>query len=77
MAAESRTPCGVGIYGIDFYMIVDPFKKAVTLMSEPHASGYAQVVEIPYGQPVSFTLATGERVKIDTGTFLTRGGTGE
>ncbi len=60
-----------GRYGIDFYMIADPFKKTVTLMSEPHASGYGRVVEIPYGQLVGFTLATGERVKIDTSTFPT------
>jgi hypothetical protein len=61
-----------GRYGIDFYMIADPFKKTVTLMSEPRASGYGRVIEIPYGRPVGFTLATGERVKIDTGTFPTR-----
>lgn len=61
-----------GRFGIDFYMIADPFKKTVTLMSEPHASGYGRVLEIPYGQPVGFTLATGERVKIDTSTFPTR-----
>ncbi|MGW1746315.1 hypothetical protein ACWCRD_11985 [Streptomyces sp. NPDC002092] len=53
-------------------MIADPFKQMVTLMSEPQASGYGRGVEIPYGQPVGFTLATGERVKIDTGTFPTR-----
>jgi hypothetical protein len=61
-----------GRFGIDFYMIADPFKKVVTLMSEPHASGYGRVVEIPYGESVSLTLATGERVKIDTSTFPTR-----
>ena len=61
-----------GRFGIDFYMIADPFKKVVTLMSEPQASGYGQVVRIPYGQSVSFTLATGERVKIDTSSFPTR-----
>ncbi len=61
-----------GRFGIDVYMIADPFKKMVTLMSEPHASGYGRVVEIPYGDPVGFTLATGERVVIDTGTFPTR-----
>ncbi|WP_406172609.1 Uma2 family endonuclease [Streptomyces sp. NBC_00996] len=43
-----------GRYGIDFYMIADPFKKMVTLMSEPHASGYGRAAEIPYGQTVSF-----------------------
>jgi Uma2 family endonuclease len=62
-----------GRYGIDFYLIADPFKKTVTLMSEPHASGYGRAVEIPYGEPVSFTLATGEGVKVDTSTFPTRG----
>ncbi|MFJ8081766.1 hypothetical protein ACIQ6Y_14250 [Streptomyces sp. NPDC096205] len=41
-------------------------------MSEPPASGYGRVVEIPYGEPVTFTLATGERVEIDTSTFPTR-----
>ncbi|MEV0639644.1 Uma2 family endonuclease [Streptomyces sp. NPDC050619] len=61
-----------GRYGIDFYMIADPLKKTVTLMSELHASGYGRVVEIPYGHAVGFTLATGERVKIDTSTFPTR-----
>ncbi len=61
-----------GRFGIDYYMIADPFKKVVTLMSEPHASGYDRVVEIPYGEQVSLTLATGERVKIDTSTFPTR-----
>lgn len=61
-----------GRFGIDYYMIADPFKKVVTLMSEPHASGYDRVVEIPYGESVSLTLATGERVKIDTSTFPTR-----
>lgn len=61
-----------GRFGIDHYMIADPFKKVVTLMSEPHASGYDRVVEIPYGEQVSLTLATGERVKIDTSTFPTR-----
>ncbi|MEU1692368.1 hypothetical protein ABZ590_12745 [Streptomyces hirsutus] len=53
-------------------MIADPFTTTVTLMSEPHAAGYGRVVEIPYGEPVIFTLATGERVEIDTGTFPTR-----
>ncbi|WP_330293827.1 Uma2 family endonuclease [Streptomyces sp. NBC_00576] len=61
-----------GRFGIDFYMIADPFKKTVTLLSEPHASGYGRTVETPYGEPVSFTLATGERVKVDTSTFPTR-----
>ncbi|WP_206440268.1 Uma2 family endonuclease [Streptomyces scabichelini] len=61
-----------GRFGIDFYMIADPFKKVVTLMSEPHASGYGRAVEVPYGETVSFTLATGERVKIDTSTFPSR-----
>lgn len=61
-----------GRFGIDVYMIADPFKQMVTLMSEPHASGYGRVVEIPYGDPVGFTLATGERFVIDTGTFPTR-----
>jgi hypothetical protein len=61
-----------GRFGIDVYMIADPFNAIVTLMSEPHASGYDRLVEIPYGQPVSFTLATGERVRIDTSTFPTR-----
>lgn len=61
-----------GRFGIDFYMIADPFKKTVTLLSEPHASGYGRAVETPYGEPVSFTLATGERVKVDTSTFPTR-----
>ncbi|MCD9873639.1 Uma2 family endonuclease [Streptomyces guryensis] len=65
-----------GRFGVDFYMIADPFKQTVTLMSEPHASGYGRVIEIPYGQPVGFTLATGERVKIDTGTFPTRAADG-
>ena len=61
-----------GRFGIDFYMIADPFKTMVTLMSEPCASGYGRAVEIPYGEPVSFTLATGERVEIDTRTFPVR-----
>lgn len=61
-----------GRYGVDFYMIADPFKKVVTLMSEPQPSGYGQVVEVPYGETVEFTLATGERVAIDTSTFPTR-----
>ncbi|MFI9610452.1 Uma2 family endonuclease [Streptomyces sp. NPDC052023] len=61
-----------GRYGIDVYLIADPFKKAVTLMTEPHASGYGRTVEIPYGSPVAFTLATGERVTIDTSTFPSR-----
>ncbi|MGY0069017.1 hypothetical protein ACWZEH_19950 [Streptomyces sp. QTS137] len=59
-------------FPIDFYMIADPLRTTVTLMSEPHAAGYARVVEIPYGEPVSFTPATGERVEIGTGTFPTR-----
>jgi Uma2 family endonuclease len=61
-----------GRFGIDFYMIADPFQKVVTLMSEPHASGYGRAVEVPYGETVSFTLATGERVKVDTSTFPSR-----
>jgi len=61
-----------GRYGIDVYLIADPFKKAVTLMTEPYAGGYGRAVEIPYGRPVTFTLATGERVTIDTSTFPTR-----
>lgn len=61
-----------GRFGIEFYMIADPFRKAVTLMTEPRDSGYGQSVEIPYGQVVAFTLATGERVKIDTSTFPVR-----
>ncbi|GHE74259.1 hypothetical protein GCM10018782_54980 [Streptomyces griseoaurantiacus] len=61
-----------GRYGIDFYLIADPFKRMVTLMSEPHASGYGKVAETPYGRPVVFTLATGERITIDTSTFPVR-----
>ncbi|WP_246563501.1 Uma2 family endonuclease [Streptomyces roseirectus] len=61
-----------GRYGIDVYLLADPFKKAVTLMTEPHSNGYGRAVEIPYGHPVSFTLATGERVTIDTSTFPAR-----
>ncbi|MDT0614234.1 hypothetical protein [Streptomyces lancefieldiae] len=53
-------------------MIADPFKAVVTLLSEPHASGYGRAVEIPYGEPVVFTLAIGERVEIDTRTFPAR-----
>ncbi len=61
-----------GRFGIDFYLVADPFKAMVTVMSEPHGSGYGRTAEVPYGQPVSFTLATGERVEIDTATFPTR-----
>ncbi|MFE9453598.1 Uma2 family endonuclease [Streptomyces sp. NPDC006739] len=61
-----------GRSGIDFYMIADPFRKTVTMMSKPHASGYGRAAEIPYGRPVGFTPATGERVRIDTSTFPAR-----
>ncbi|MFE5599904.1 Uma2 family endonuclease [Streptomyces coelicoflavus] len=61
-----------GRFGIGFYLVADSFKAMVTVMSEPHGSGYGRTAEIPYGQPVSFTPATGERVEIDTATFPTR-----
>ncbi|CAL9494520.1 Uma2 family endonuclease [Streptomyces sp. enrichment culture] len=61
-----------GRFGIDFYLVADPFKATVTVMPEPHGSGYGRTAEIPYGQPVSFTLASGERIEIDTATFPTR-----
>ncbi|MFB7084127.1 Uma2 family endonuclease [Streptomyces sp. NPDC056296] len=61
-----------GRFGIDFYPVADPFKAMVTVMSEPYGSGYGRTAEIPYGQPVSFTLVTGERIEIDTATFRRR-----
>ncbi|MFB6555711.1 hypothetical protein [Streptomyces sp. NPDC056405] len=61
-----------GRFGINFYLVADPFKAMVTVMSEPHAAGYGRVVEVPYGRPVSFTLASGGRVEIDTRAFPTR-----
>jgi Uma2 family endonuclease len=61
-----------GRFGIDLYIIADPFTRIVTLKSEPHAAGYGQTKEIPYGESLVFTLATGERVKVDTGTFPSR-----
>lgn len=67
-----RTVQKYGRYGIEYYMIADPFKEVVTLMSEPHASGYGRVAEIPYSEKVGLTLATGERLTIDTSTFPTR-----
>lgn len=62
-----------GRFGIDLYIIADPFTKIVTLMSEPHAAGYGGgTKEIPYGESPVFTLATGERVEVDTSTFPSR-----
>ncbi|MBO8194126.1 Uma2 family endonuclease [Streptomyces oryzae] len=59
-------------FGIDLYLIADPFKKLCTLMTEPHATGYAKVKEIPYGEPLTLTLSTGERIEVDTSTFPVR-----
>jgi len=59
-------------FGIDFYLIADPFKKLCTLMTEPHATGYSKVKEIPYGEPLRLTLSTGERIEVDTSTFPVR-----
>lgn len=58
-----------GRYAIEFCVIADPFRKVVTLMTEPRDSGHGRSVEIPHGQVVAFTLATGERVKIDRAPF--------
>ncbi|RCG20905.1 Uma2 family endonuclease [Streptomyces diacarni] len=59
-------------FGVDLYVIADPFKKLCTLMTEPYATGYAKVEEIPYGEPLRLTLSTGERVEIDTSAFPVR-----
>ncbi|NSC23609.1 Uma2 family endonuclease [Streptomyces albus subsp. chlorinus] len=59
-------------FGIDLYLIADPFKQLCTLMTEPHATGYAKVKEIPYGEPLTLTLSTGERIEVDTANFPVR-----
>lgn len=59
-------------FGIELYLIADPFKQLCTLMTEPHATGYAEVQEIPYGEPLTLTLSTGERIEIDTSEFPVR-----
>ncbi|MFI8851364.1 Uma2 family endonuclease [Streptomyces sp. 891-h] len=59
-------------FGIELYLIADPFKKLCTLMTEPHATGYAKVKEIPYGEPLTLTLSSGERIEIDTSDFPVR-----
>ncbi|MGP3985376.1 Uma2 family endonuclease [Streptomyces sp. 3N207] len=59
-------------FGIDLYLIADPFKQLCTLLTEPHATGYGKVKEIPYGQPFRLTLSTGERIEVDTSDFPVR-----
>ncbi|GAA2628415.1 Uma2 family endonuclease [Streptomyces axinellae] len=61
-----------GRFGIDCYLIADPFKQVCTVMTESHATGYAKVEEVPYGEPVTLRLVTGERVEIDTSDFPVR-----
>ncbi|WP_369207012.1 Uma2 family endonuclease [Streptomyces sp. PU-14G] len=61
-----------GRFGIDCYLIADPFRQVCTLMTESHATGYSTVREIAYGEPVTLRLITGERVEISTSDFPVR-----
>ncbi|NGO70542.1 Uma2 family endonuclease [Streptomyces sp. SB3404] len=58
-----------GRYGIRTYLVADPFKGVCTLMTEPYATGYGKVQEVPYGETVTLYLDSGEVVPIDTSTF--------
>ncbi|MFE9331299.1 Uma2 family endonuclease [Streptomyces sp. NPDC006925] len=59
-------------FGIDLYLIAYPFKQLCTVMTEPYATGYGKVKEVPYGGPLTLTLVTGERIEIDTSDFPVR-----
>ncbi len=61
-----------GRFGVDCYVIADPFKRMCTVLTEPVATGYAKRREIAYGDPVTLTLATGERFTVDTSDFPVR-----
>ncbi|MFD5318090.1 Uma2 family endonuclease [Streptomyces sp. NPDC127098] len=51
-------------FGIDLYLIIDPFKGWCTLHSDPREEGYATSTESPFGdrvalpEPVGFSLDT-------------------
>jgi Uma2 family endonuclease len=64
-----RNVAKYGRYGIETYLIADPFKQVCTLMTEPQPTGYAKRRETPYGETVTFPLVTGERFSVDTSDF--------
>ncbi len=67
-----RNVAKYGRFGIECYVIADPFKRTCTVMSESHATGYSKVREVAYGETVTLSLTTGERVIVDTSEFPVR-----
>ncbi|WP_030673377.1 Uma2 family endonuclease [Streptomyces sp. NRRL B-1347] len=53
-------------FGIETYLILDPFKKLCTLYEGSGATGYRRKTEYPYGAAVDLKLSDGREFTLDT-----------
>ncbi|MEV5505128.1 Uma2 family endonuclease [Streptomyces orinoci] len=58
-----------GRFGIETYLIIDPFKRVCTLYEGALPTGYAKRSEYAYGQVVEVDLVDGRKFVIDTSGF--------
>ncbi|MCI3931334.1 Uma2 family endonuclease [Streptomyces sp. AN091965] len=56
-------------FGIETYLILDPFKKLCTLYEGSGATGYRKKTEYPYGATVDLALSDGRKFSLDTSGF--------
>lgn len=56
-------------FGIETYLIIDPFTRVCTLHEGAGAETYAKSTEFAYGASVTMDLADGRKLTLDTGGF--------
>ncbi len=57
-------------FGIDTYLIIDPFRGVCTLHEKAEATGYEQVTEYTYGRTVPLRVSDGLTVQLVTSDFV-------
>lgn len=56
-------------FGIETYLIIDPFKSVCTLYEGIGADGYGEPKEYAYGDMITLSLVDGRELTIDTSGF--------
>ncbi|MEU2389726.1 Uma2 family endonuclease [Streptomyces sp. NPDC007369] len=60
-------------FGIDTYLIIDPFTRTCTLYDGAGAAGYARKAEFAHGEVIDLSLSDGRKFSIDTSGFPVEG----
>lgn len=54
---------------VPVYLLVDQKRRRCVLCTDPEGEAYAETTEIPFGEPVTLTLAPIGRITLDTSKF--------